>query len=439
MSARDVLLTLGILSTLPVCLLRPWVGILVWSWLAFMNPHRLTWGFAHGMPFAQLVGVVTLVGFVFARDRKPFLIGRETLLLLALWGWFALTTMQAMYPEMAWLKFTEVSKILLMALLAVPLFQDRRKLRILILVIAMSLGFYGFKGGIFVLTSGGGSMVLGPPDSFFAANTELALALNMAAPLLVYLAREEPRRWLRYLLWAMFGLTVLAVPFTYSRGGFIGLVVVLLFLFVKARRRVLLVPVIALLVVAFSMFTPERWVSRMQTLENVEEDGSAQLRMMSWRVALGIVGDRPIFGGGFLVFVDRATYDIYMPNYPRAFGHDAHSIYFNLIGEHGWVGFGLFFTLIGVTVLRLRELRRMARAHPQVQWAANYADMLQASIATYLTTGAFLSVAYFDLTYQLLILVPVIYEVARKEVEAQAAVPATTLPVPVAVPAGRPS
>jgi hypothetical protein len=36
-----------------------------------MNPHRLTWDFAYSMPFAGLDRGATLVGAVFAKDRKP--------------------------------------------------------------------------------------------------------------------------------------------------------------------------------------------------------------------------------------------------------------------------------------------------------------------------------------------------------------------------------
>lgn len=437
MSMRDVLLTITILGSLPICLFRPWIGVLMWSWLAYMNPHRLTWGFASSLPFSQLVAVVTIVGFVFSNNRKPFLWSRELLLIGMLWVWFGFTSAGAFYPDEAWLKFMDMSKILLMAVLVVPLFQDRDKIRILLLVIAGSLGFYGVKGGLFVLATGGQFMVLGPPNSFFEANTELALVLNMALPLLLYLAKEEPRRWVRRGLYGAFGLTALAVPFTYSRGGLIGLAVVMVVLFVKARRRVLLIPVLAAAAVALVLFAPAQWLERVQTLENATEDGSAQLRMMSWQVALSIAGDNPIFGGGFHVFQNRATYDIYMPNYPRAFGHDAHSIYFNLLGEHGWVGLGLFVVLVVLVTMKLYHLRRLARTHPQIEWAANYAHMLQASIATYLTTGAFLSVAYFDVAYQIFILVPVIHAVAMQQVAAEPAGDTSATPVPAAVPALR--
>ena len=433
MPIRDLLLAGTILAGVPFCFVYPWVGVLMWSWLAYGNPHRLTWDFAYEFPFAQVVAIATLVGFAFTRDKRPFVWTREYLILCLLWAWFGVTSMLAMYPESAWDKFFEFSKILVMAMLVVPLFQDRKRLRIFVFVMGASLGFYGIKGGLFVLGTGGSWMVLGPRGSFFESNTELALVLNMALPMLFYLAREESRRWLKLSLRAAFVLTILAVPFTYSRGGVVGLVVVLTVLFVRARRRFLLVPVLALGLVGFMLFAPQRWVERMQTMEDYQEDESANLRFMSWRVAMMIAADRPVYGGGFRVFVHRPTYDIYMPEYPRGFGHDAHSIYFNLLGEHGWVGLGLFGTLVSLSMFKLAAIRRLAHGRPELAWASGYAHMVQASLATYLITGAFLSAAYFDLAYQLIILVPVIHTLALRQVESEAA------PAPVAAPSRVPA
>ena len=305
-----------------------------------------------------------------------------------------------------------------MAFLTIPLFQDRRRLRVLLLVIAGSIGFYGFKGGIFAVMTGGQFMVLGPRGSFFEANTELALVLNMSIPVTFYLAQEENRRWLRNLLRASFALTVVAVPFTYSRAGVVGLAVVLAVLFLRRRARLVLLPVAIAAVVVFTWTAPQQFLDRMETLREVGADGSAQLRLMSWRVGYEIALDRPVLGGGFQVFVHRATYDIYLPEYPRDFGHDAHSIYFNLLGEHGWIGLGVFLALMGATFGSLRTLRRAGAGNPDLAWVSRYAKMLQASLLAYLITGAFLSVAYFDLAYQLLILVIILKGVVRQQATA---------------------
>src|SRR5690349_20332621 len=111
--------------------------------------------------------------------------------------------------------------------------QDRARYRYLALVLSMSIGFFGLKGGIWSVIKGGDVHIEGPEGSFIGTNTLLALGLDMALPFLFYLARDETRRWLRWLLWAMFFGSIPAVMFTYSRGGFLGLVAVLALLAMK--------------------------------------------------------------------------------------------------------------------------------------------------------------------------------------------------------------
>jgi probable O-glycosylation ligase (exosortase A-associated) len=436
MPIRDLALTVTILLMLPIFLFRPWVGLLAWAWIGYMNPHRLTWSFAFNLPFAMLVAIPTMLGFLFTRERRPFLWTRETVLLLILWGWFTVTSIFSVYPDAAWAKWNEVSKILLMAMLTVPLFQDRERLRLLLLVIACSLGFYGLKGGIFALMTGGQYMVLGPPNSFFADNTELSLALTMSAPISLYLAKEETDRRRRLALYALFFFTVVAVPFTYSRAGILGLAVVLIVLFASARRRVLMIPIVVVGLFAFVWFAPERWFNRVETLQDYQADQSAQLRLMSWRVGVAIASERPVLGGGFRVFIHRETYDMYLPEFPLSYGADAHSVYFGLLGEHGWVGLGLYLALVGCTLSSLQKLRRLRIA--ELAWISQYARMLQASLLAFLVTGAFLSVAYFDLVYQLIMVAVILKGLARQHVAAAEAA-AGLVPVPTGGAAVKPA
>ena len=194
-----------------------------------MSPHRLSWGFAYEMPLAQMVAIPMLAGLLITKERRSIPVLAESVLLAAFWGLTFLTTLYAWYPDEAWSDFKQFSKIILMTFVTMALVQDRLKLRYLLLVAAFSIGFYGLKGGAWSIATGGASgMVLGPEGSFIGDNNGLALALNMTLPILFFLAREEQRIWLRKLLHAIFFLTILAVIFTYSRGGFLGLAVVLL-------------------------------------------------------------------------------------------------------------------------------------------------------------------------------------------------------------------
>ena len=155
---------------------------------------------------------------------------------------------------------------------------------------------------------------------------------------------------------------------------------------------------------------------------------------MTWRMGYEIAKDRPIFGGGFQVFRFRSTYDIYLPEYPSTTAHDAHSIYFNLLGEHGWFGLALFLGLAMSTLASLERLRRLGNRNAELVWASNYARMLQASLLAWLATGAFLSVAYFDLGYQLFFLTIILKGIVSEQTATSAA---EQVPARVLVPARR--
>jgi probable O-glycosylation ligase (exosortase A-associated) len=396
---RDVLLTCVIMGLLPFCLSRPWIGVLTWSWLGYMNPHRMTWGFAYDLPFGMMVMLATVVGLVITKDKKGLPNAIEVYLLLALWGWFLVTTLFAFYPDEAWIQFNKVSKILVGIFLSLFLLQDARKVRALIWVIALSIGFFGVKGGIFSIMTGAQNQVLGPRDSFISGNTEIGLALNMVIPLLIFLQREETRAWRRRMLMAAAILSIIASLGTYSRGALIGLAVVVPLVFLKSRARLILLPLLAIAIVVLPSVMPRQWLERMGTIETYDQDVSANQRLNSWYVARELAKDYPIMGGGFRTF-SRDIYEAYMPGYKYAENAlDAHSIYFQVLGEHGFTGLVLFVALIASTLLSLRRLIWKTRRDPSQQWICNCAQMLEVSVLAYAVSGAFLSMSYFDLFY----------------------------------------
>ena len=406
-----IALTAFVLAMLPICLAHPWIGMLMWAWLGYMNPHRLTWHFSHEMPYAIMVAVATLVGLLFTKDRKPIPWVRETYLLSALWLLFTVSTVFALYPGEAWGRLYFVSKILLFTYVPLLLLQDRKRLKWFLLVIALSIGFYGLKGGIWSIGRGGTGRVVMPDDTMFGGTNGAALALNMVLPMLFYLAREEEKRWLRRLLWVTFVFSIVAVLFTYSRGGLLGLCAVLLVFAAKSGKLVRATVALAAAYVFVMNFAPPQWFERMGTIRTYEEDRSAQARLDAWYMAYRLALDRPLLGGGFDSIGQPEVVNRYLPG-RRVFEVSAHSIYFTLMGEHGFLGLGLFLTLVASSVLTLRSLRR-GRTRPS--WVRSYSHMLELSIVAYLVNGAFLSVAYIDLFYHVITCVILLKVLADRE------------------------
>lgn len=397
---RDILVTAIVFGVLPFIFRRPWIGVLLWCWLGYMNPHRQTWGFAYDMPFAQICAIVTVIAFVFSKDKKEMIWTRETVLLLLFIAWMLLTTIFAFYPDVAWLQWNKVWKIQLMVFLTALIIKERQHLHWMIWVIALSLGYYGVKGGIFTIMHGGQFRVQGPSGTFFEGNNEMALVLVMLIPLIRYLHLQETRQWVRWGLVSAMMLSGIAAVGSQSRGGLVALVAMGLFLWLKSRQKLMLGMYIVLVVGVIHAVMPQTWYDRMYTIKTYEEDTSALGRINAWHTAFNVAKDR-VTGGGYDMF-QPPTFSRYAPEPFRV--HDVHSIYFEVMGEQGFIGLGMFVLLAIFTWLRANQVIRKCKSDPERKWAADLAAMIQVCLVGYGAGGAFLGLAYFDLPYHLMIM-----------------------------------
>src|SRR6266568_3808961 len=423
---RDIVLTAFIFATLPFILWRPHIGILVWTWIGFMNPHRLTWSFAYDMPFAMIVALVTLVGLLGSREPKKVPWTRETILLLIFLVWVLLTTMYAIYPELAWPHMNQFWKILLMVYVTMILMQSKERIDQLVWVIALSIGFYGVKGGIFTIVHGGVFHVRGPEGSFIGGDNEMGLALIMTIPLLRYLQLTVRQGWLRGGLHAAMVLCAVATVGSQSRGALVGLVAMGTFLWLKTRNKIFtaILGIVAIGLVLSVM--PQEWYDRMATIKNYEADQSAVGRINAWKMAFNMAKDRPL-GGGLDAFQDY-SFALYAPDPDNV--HDSHSIYFEVLGEHGFVGLALFLMLGLMTWRTASWIVGRARRDRERRWVADLAAMIQVSLVGYASAGAFLGLAYFDYYYTLIALVVLCKTVLIADAASRAAEPAVSADEP---------
>jgi probable O-glycosylation ligase (exosortase A-associated) len=239
----------------------------------------------------------------------------------------------------------------------------------------------------------------------------------MMVPLFRYLQLNSGVRLIRVGLMGAMGLTIVSALGSYSRGAMLALSVTLIALVARTRRR-FLIGFLAL--AAFGgaiLFLPEAWHERMSTVQDEEVDASVQGRFEIWALSFQIALDRPIVGGGLDMLYDLRTYNRYGSTItPRT----AHSVTFQILGEHGFVGLGLFL-LIGVTlVFKAQSIRRSVKGLPHLQWAGDMAGMCQVSLVGFFVAGQFLNVAYFDLLY---LYVPLIVGTAAVVARESRAVP----------------
>jgi probable O-glycosylation ligase (exosortase A-associated) len=172
-----------------------------------------------------------------------------------------------------------------------------------------------------------------------------------------------------------------------------------LFLWLKSRHKVRIGLLLLLAVPPTLAFMPDRWAERMDTISTYEEDGSVQGRFNAWWMAYNLAKERPLFGGGFEIITPDLFY-IYAPN-PEDL-HAAHSIYFQALGEHGFVGLGLY-VLLGFLVWRTGSwIIKNTLNREDYRWAYDLATMVQVSLVGFSVGAAFLSLLYFDVPYYLM-------------------------------------
>lgn len=435
---RDYVLTAFIVAIIPVCFFRPWLGIIAWFWFGLMNPHRQTWDFAVSLPFASWIAGATLLGMFVAHDRRPIPWNRELILVAMLMVYFSLTTMVAWAPDFAWMQWLKVFKIVLMTVLATKFIYGKERVRLLMLTIVFSIGFYGVKSFVWVLRSGGMNRVEGPAGTFMDGNTFLGLAFTMVIPLMIFMAREEQKPWLKKALYVMAAMTVISTIFTYSRGAFVGLALIIPLIFLRAKQKFVAACILIPCMLAAPFLLPDKVSQRADLIENYEVDRSAIQRLQSWSVAWNIAKDRPLTGAGFeFEYGDPARWYTYAEQkylwattYPKA----AHSIYFQVLGQHGILAALLYVGLLLGTLGSLGRSKTFASTRPELSWIAIYSSGMQIALVGYMVTGAFLSSAYFDLAWLFFALSAVLAREVRGRKEPSRGVQTSVSDVPAALP-----
>lgn len=424
---RDLILAAFVFGAIPFILRNPYYGLLMWVWLGIMNPHRLTWGFAYDLPFAQVVAICTLVAMlVQSKKLYKFPVDRVAVVLVIFVIWLCISSFTSFHPELEFKQWERAIKIQLMVMAAFLIVGNRDQLHKLVWVLALSVGFFGIKGGLFTIATGGSHRVWGPAGSFISDNNTLALAIIMVVPLFRYLQLHSDNKWLKRGCIAVMLLCAASALGSQSRGAFLALSAMGLFLWTKSRQKGLIAVLVLLSIPAVLLFMPESWFDRMSTIQSYERDSSAMGRINSWWMAWNLAIDRFPIGGGFAIY-EPDVFQLYAPDPTSVLV--AHSIYFQILGEHGFLGLTLFLLIFWFSWINGRWIVRNANNKPGLEWAHDLAAMCQVSLIGYAVGGAFLSLTYFDVPYYLVVILVVLRRIVRDELAVR------DRPATVAVPA----
>lgn len=414
---RDIIVCLLVFGSIPLILKASSIGAYVWAWLSVMNPHKMAYGFAQNLPFAQVTAIFTLLSLFTSKDRKRSPMTSITSILLLFMVWMTITSAFALGPtERVWDRWLFVFKIHLMLLVTVAVVINRTQIMRLIWVLVFSLGFFGVKGGLYTLATGGSGRVWGPPGGTVYGNNEFALALVTLVPLMYFLLGELHKKWHRTAMWAAMGLCILSILGSQSRGAFLALVAMGFFLGMKSKRKALTLTLMTIALVGGGMFMADSWKKRMETIQTYEQDDSAMSRIYQYKMVLNLASARPVLGAGFGLD-NRALYSMYSDTPGRVYV--VHSIYFQALGEQGYVGLFIYLLLGIVTWRTAGRLARSAQVDLELAWVNRLMRMCQVSLMGFAIGGAFLALVHWDYPYYIAGLVAIVdlYMRDRKRID----------------------
>jgi len=399
---RDLALAGVLVALLALAVARPFVGVLAWSWISFMNPHQEGWGFVQTLPWAMMAFLATVFGCLVAREPRRFPTSALTILFVVFAVWITITSLAGIGPpEPRWNMWDLVIKVIAGLLLTAAMLTDRHRIDAMVWMIAISLGFYGVKGGIFTVMTGGVYIVLGPPGTMIGDRNHLAVALLVGLPLMNYLRLQARHRIVRIVLAFAMATTLIATVGSQSRGGLVALIATAGVFWLRSRGKILSGIVVAAAVAGVIAFMPDSWVERMNTIREYQQDDSAMGRINIWRAALALGLARPLLGTGFWGTHSQSIVDMVAPGVKA---RATHSIWLEVIADHGFPGFAIWLCILGVGIWYSVRIVRLAKSRPELRWAYDLSRMIQVSIVAYMTGGTFLSLSYWDQFWTLLVI-----------------------------------
>lgn len=262
---------------------------------------------------------------------------------------------------------------------------------------------------------------------------DFCLLMNILIPFTFFLAQDAKDSKKRFFYFALLIIYLCGNISTFSRGGFIGLVALSLYVFFIMRHKMLFMIIAGILTFAVVLWAPPRYLAEIRSIDtNSYQRDTGATRIDSWKAGWKMFKDHPLIGVGAYNFgVCLPDYWDQNDNPDKMWGRVAHSLYFTLIPEMGIIGTFCFLGMLwgnyndhsyicgleqrktdclissGFTQEEKEELSSSIRT------LHFFSKSCVAAMIAYLVTGAFLSVLWYDYFWKLTALWVVNGNIAR--------------------------
>jgi len=394
---------------------RPFIALGMWIWTALFFPNAWLYGPAAGIRYNLIFTGIAMLGYLLQKNKPKVHFGLLGGLIFLFFFWtLASTSMTEGLPDFSWEIFGRFVKVVLLFVFVVLIVEKKLHIDFFLWCVVLSVGFFAGLEALKYIASGGGHKIEGFAGHVLGDRNELALAFVITLPLCVYLLGQygAQSKLVRLGLLGLMGLIVTAVIGTQSRGGFIAMLVVAGYFFIKSDRKILLSFLLVILVAVLSQLVTDEWTSRMDTIGTANADESFMGRVVAWKLSFIMAMQHPFFGGGFKSLENFAVWRVLSQDFfaysffytgtalpDPNHAHAAHSVYFQVLGDHGFIGLFIYLAMMLRAFLEARAALLLAKPYPELRWAVALATMLQLSIFAFAVGGAALSFAYFELMF----------------------------------------
>ena len=381
----------------------PFVLVLGYVWVDTFRPQDVAYLFLNELPVALIMGAGAIAAYVALDRRSPPPPMASHVLIVVMGMWVTTTMLWAVSPEQGWVKWDWATKAVIFSAFIPFAIRSRIQIEAFVQIYVLSLAANFVTFGAKTLISGGGygtNLGLLAGNAGLAEGGFLSTVCLMVVPLALFLAKHAklmPRH--RMVSMGYLGMALLATVTavgTYQRSALVGLMVLAAFMFVKTRHKFLFGLTAVVGGLALLYLTSDTWNARIATIGGDGLDSTTNVRVLVWKWTLQFVASNPL-GGGFMAYLINHIDIPASPGSPvgeTQFGRAFHSIYFEVLGEHGWPGITIFLLIIGSTLIALSRLKKQTKRDPELAWCADLADALQSGIVVFMASGAFVGIAY---------------------------------------------
>ncbi len=247
-----------------------------------------------------------------------------------------------------------------------------------------------------------------------------ALVLASMIPMSYSLSRMSDKKSLKILFIIYTIVFMMGTILTYSRSGFLCMVAGILAFIALDKNKLRNIFVILVIALAMSSRISDKYINRLETIQNYEEDNSAMGRVAVNKAAINMIRTHPVLGvgaGNFnSEFIEYVPYELLQWVSP---GKSPHNVFLQVGSETGIIGLSIFSVFIIWCFIDLIKLRLKFMKHSPPIVSFQIVNSLLAGFFAYMVGQQFGQGGYYGYIYVFAPLITVAGKVIGEKIKSE--------------------